>query len=403
MLFSIFPLFIRPSYKYIGPTTGEVLTSEGYVITIPAATTARPIVTPPPYVPPQTQRPYVPPQTQRPYVPPAVQTTRPTTRPPFRGDEYIPPHVGEPSNPTNNYLPPEKVPIYQDEKNEPIIPGDSTNNNPSVIRPTGPTAPPPLPPIQCPAATNCTEIQFCTSEGTISKTPVILTKDQETYRVPLSECRDAVRGFTGRCCRDLDYTDPWPTSILGQYNATILGFDDGSYKPESAPARLTQPVQRGQGQLSLPIPAATQQAYTRTPFLQGVNSQYSKSPYTPEPNSISQREKPAINKYQPTPQQSNNNRLQQSKQYLQPYQPAQPQQKPQQQPITHRHVQRQSEPVQIYQPIQPEQPEQPAFFQPIVAQEPTPSQPQIPYGQQRYTANPSNNGVCAARDTVSFR
>lgn len=396
------------------PTPGPGLTSEGYFIQTPAATTARPVYT--------TPTPYVPPR---------------NTPPPYKGDEYIPPkdnHIGEPSNTPNSYLPPNRG---EQDKSEPIP--RPSNDELSVIRPGGPTAPPPLPPIQCPAATNCTEVQFCTSDGVISKTPVILTRDQETYRVPLSDCRDLSRGITGKCCRDPDYVDPWPTSILGQYNATILGFDDGSYKPNpnelGAPARLTQPSQRGQGQLSLPIQGAqaTQQTYTRTPFLQGVNSQNYKSTNTPEPNSISPREKPATNKYQ-QPQSHNPPKQQyQPQQHFlsQPQQhqstgytnahplirhevSEQQQQRQPQQPIVHRHVQRQSEPIQPnYEPF----PTQPAFFQPIVAQEPQqflqtiqprqPLQPQQPVSQQQFpfdtqsfTKNPAN-GVCAIRDTVS--
>lgn len=277
---------------------------------VPPVTTQRPYVPPQtqrpitqkPYVPPQTQRPYVPPQTtQRPYVPPQTQrpiTQRPyvpvvvqtTTKSPFKGEEYIPPrdnHIGEPSN-TNIYtkIPP-KPERGEDQKSEPIQRPASSNEIPRVVRPG--EAPPPLPPIQCPAATNCTEIQFCTSDGVISKTPVILSKDQETFRVPLSDCRNIIKGYTGKCCRDPDYVDPWPVSILGQYNATILGFDDGSYNPERVKNNRPIPAApiRGQGQLSLPIAvtAQSQNSYTRTPFpQQPVNELFRRDKVTPYPN-----------------------------------------------------------------------------------------------------------------------
>ncbi|XP_037043970.1 inactive serine protease scarface-like isoform X1 [Bradysia coprophila] len=350
-------------------TPGEVLTSEGYVITVPKTkfpppppTTQRPYVPPQtqrpyvppttqreyvppqtqrpyvppqttqrPYVPPQTQRPYVPPQTQRPYAPP--QTQRPyvpprTTPAPFKGEEYIPPkdnHIGEPSNdnPYTNYLPPNKPERGEDEKSEPIE--NPSNVNQNIIRPNRPTerpqdAAPVEPPTQCPAATNCTEIQYCTAEGSISKSIVSLTKDQEIYRVPLSDCRNVEKGFIGKCCRDPDYVDPWPVGILGQYNASILGFDDGSYKPGAsgngkqerrngnrAPSRpndINIPsgsnqglvAIRGQAQLSLPIPqtSQTQNSYTRTPF-----------PQTNQPNQIFGRDKSPQNSIEPIASGSN--------------------------------------------------------------------------------------------------
>lgn len=333
----------------------------------------------------------------------------PVTRPPFKGDEYIPPQrdneIPQPSNNNNNiYLPPNRG----EDNKSPLIPGESTNTDQTIVRPPQNDEVIPLPPIQCPAATNCTEIQFCSAEGVISKSPVILTPDQETFRVPLSDCRDLSRGITGKCCRDSDYVDPWPTSILGQYNATILGFDDGSYKPDASagqPARLTQAVQRGQGQLSLPIPAQSQSTYSRTPFLQGVNSQYNKSPNTPEPNSISQREKPVTNKYQTSQQQHNvPNQPQQHQSTVYPVtthpliqhevSELQKQRQPQQ-PIVHRHVQRQSEPTQSFF----NQPQIPQFSQIQTLPQPV-SQQQFPFTTQQYTPNPSD-GVCATRDTVS--
>lgn len=78
---------------------------------------------------------------------------------------------------------------------------------------------------------NCTESQFCSSTGVISKTPVVLSPEQELFRVPVTECRNLERGFTGVCCRDPDYVDPWPVGLLGLYNPELLPFDDGSYKP----------------------------------------------------------------------------------------------------------------------------------------------------------------------------
>lgn len=105
----------------------------------------------------------------------------------------------------------------------------------------------------------------------------------------MSDCRNLAKGFTGKCCRDPDYVDPWPVSILGQYNASILGFDDGSYNPDKARTNPRPPAPiRGQGQLSLPIGAVTAQSqntYTRTPFPQPPQNQiFVREKVTPYPN-----------------------------------------------------------------------------------------------------------------------
>lgn len=68
-------------------------------------------------------------------------------------------------------------------------------------------------PVGCPAAMNCTDIQFCGIDGFISKTPVDIPPERELYRMPLSDCRDPLIGLDhGKCCRDPDYVDPWPSS-----------------------------------------------------------------------------------------------------------------------------------------------------------------------------------------------
>ncbi|XP_055592958.1 inactive serine protease scarface-like isoform X3 [Uranotaenia lowii] len=244
-----------------------ILTDEGYVVRVPenqylppegqnsnnnfqTAPPPRPPTTPSPppptttqrYIPPPTTPQYIPPSTTQRYVPPPTtqryvqQTTTqryfpppPTTRPPFTGNEYIPPReeIPAPSNTDPNAVRPP-----QDENPSPA------NDTPVVIRPNPPRpsppggdAPPPLPPVGCSAAMNCTERQFCSSTGVISKTPVNLTPEQELYRVPVTDCRNPEKGFTGVCCRDPDYVDPWPVGMLGLYNPEILPFDDGSYKP----------------------------------------------------------------------------------------------------------------------------------------------------------------------------
>lgn len=70
-------------------------------------------------------------------------------------------------------------------------------------------------PTACAAAMNCTDIKFCNSTGYISTTPVELTPAEEAFRVPLSDCRDPAKGLdAGKCCRDPDYVDPWPSSTF---------------------------------------------------------------------------------------------------------------------------------------------------------------------------------------------
>lgn len=180
----------------VPPPESTALTNDGYVVRVP------PNPLPLPSSPPlrvTTNAPiYLPPIS---YTPDASiqQTTR---LPPLRGE---------------------------DEKSLPIYPNTNTIEEQ-------------LPPVGCAAALNCTEPQFCTASGFISKTgPVVLSKDQEIFRVPLTDCRDPERGFTGKCCRDPDYVDPWPVSQLGQYNAQLFG-DDGSYKPTQVRApRPPQP------------------------------------------------------------------------------------------------------------------------------------------------------------------
>ena len=115
-------------------------------------------------------------------------------------------------------------------------------------------------PVGCSAALNCTNIQYCTADGVISRTPVILNPDQELFRVPLTDCRNPITKDVGKCCRDPDYTDPWPVGRTGQYVPEELNnvFDSGAYKPEpSGPLPVRVKVQQ-EGYV-LPQPSNTQQ------------------------------------------------------------------------------------------------------------------------------------------------
>ncbi|XP_029166368.1 inactive serine protease scarface isoform X2 [Nylanderia fulva] len=84
-------------------------------------------------------------------------------------------------------------------------------------------------PVQagCAAALLCVEEQYCTLEGVISQQPVTLTSKQLLRRVPLSSCRNSETGVVGKCCRDPNYVDPWPTGNLpANYTG---GFDEQGF------------------------------------------------------------------------------------------------------------------------------------------------------------------------------
>lgn len=191
------------------------LTADGYVIKVP-------------------DRRYLPSEPERPDEEPAqsgdnVQNL-PTQPPPVVSTTYLPAPTRRPVVPQRPSQRPQPVtaprpvtprPTPPRQRDE--IPQPDTNN-PAFLKV----------PVGCPAAMNCTSRQFCDASGTISKTPVDLSPEQAMFRVPLIDCQDRQTATDGVCCRDPDYTDPWPTEILGQYRPDLLGFDDGSYKPEAS-------------------------------------------------------------------------------------------------------------------------------------------------------------------------
>ncbi|XP_046975689.1 uncharacterized protein LOC124541826 isoform X2 [Vanessa cardui] len=162
-----------------------------------------------------------------------VTTPRPTVRPITAKPTYLPPPVSSTSAP--GYLPP----IGEQTINrETIVPPNPTYNEGSLYLDQNrqPVRPTPIPsdiPVGCAAALKCTPIEFCTAEGVISNTTVILTRDQDAYRVPLTDCKDIETGRVGKCCRDPYYTDPWPTNQLGKWVPGVFGGNDGKYVPDS--------------------------------------------------------------------------------------------------------------------------------------------------------------------------
>lgn len=147
-------------------------------------------------------------------------------------NQYLP--VPQPSQPSYDPAPNNEDPVF--------VPAPTTTTTrrpppPTQPRPTPPRttfAPaPPMIPVGCSAAMNCTRLEMCTAMGIISKTPVVLTPEQQIFRVPLTECLHPTTREQGYCCRDPDYVDPWPVGQTGQYVPEELNkvFDNGAYNP----------------------------------------------------------------------------------------------------------------------------------------------------------------------------
>lgn len=190
---------------------------------------------------PGTKRPEYQPTTPRPntYYPstPAPTIYNPPTRLPITTPQYLPPYSGSASaqsggfiqttrkpQVTGGYLPPNEIPSATSGRNEYLPPPDKEPDsniiNISVIPPNPPNPSPRFPkPVHdkdpsgtnpdetivrlstpkptdfplnttpyagCAAALKCVAEEFCTAEGVISETRVVLTKAQNDYRVPLT-------------------------------------------------------------------------------------------------------------------------------------------------------------------------------------------------------------------------
>lgn len=225
-----------PAYTdsdFAAASTSEVLTKEGYVVKVPSnqylpslpefnpdasntdSSRIKPEVRPQPQQPtPPPQRPIAP---QQPIAPQPIAPQRPIT------PVAPPPYQSQGSSPPPVRIAPVTPRPYQPAANQP---------RPSVV--TQDQAVAPIVPAGCPAAMNCTQIDYCSATAVISKTPVVLTEFQKAYRVPMTDCTIMPSRELGKCCRDPDYTDPWPIGRSGVYNADELNavFDSGSYKPE---------------------------------------------------------------------------------------------------------------------------------------------------------------------------
>lgn len=213
-----FKVFSLDSEASPAQSTSEVLTNEGYVVRKPTNT----------YLPVPEYNPA--PSNDDPIrLTPPPRTTRPPPPPPTR-----PP----PPPPTR---PPQRPLIPQPSEPRPFIPAP-------VVTPVG-----------CSAALNCTRIEMCSAIGVISKTPVILTPEQQLFRVPLTECLHPQTKEPGVCCRDPDYTDPWPVGRTGAYVPEELNavFDSGAYKPETTNVDVVRVKPPSEGYV-IPQPSNTQ-------------------------------------------------------------------------------------------------------------------------------------------------
>lgn len=198
--------------------------------------------TPAPYQP--TQAPYQPTQTPYKPTPPLYQPPEPEYLP----QPQPPAKIQTPAPPRAN-IPTQRP--YQQEANQPRPAIAFQDQSAQIV------------PAACAAAMNCTLIEYCDAIGTMSKTPVELTEFQKTYRVPMTDCMIMPSRELGKCCRNPDYTDPWPIGRSGIYNADELNavFDSGAYKSErqtsakrQAPARVA---------VNNPAVAATNQIVSR--------------------------------------------------------------------------------------------------------------------------------------------
>ncbi|XP_013176244.1 PREDICTED: uncharacterized protein LOC106124294 isoform X1 [Papilio xuthus] len=225
---------LKPGIPYLPPVdntnSGTNVVSSTVFPSTPLFTTPRPVSTPRPILP----RPVT---TPRPYTPVRpVTTPRPVSRP-----TYLPP-VSSTSAP--GYLPPVGE---QTINRETFVPSPDYNEGGIILdesRFPSTTRQPIVPvlneiPAGCAAALKCTPIEFCTADGIISNTTIILSRDQNAYRVPLTDCKDLATGRIGKCCRDPFYTDPWPTNQLGKWVPGVFGGNDGKYVPDNRDSSST--------------------------------------------------------------------------------------------------------------------------------------------------------------------
>ncbi|CAD6213169.1 GSCOCG00003948001-RA-CDS [Cotesia congregata] len=183
----------------------------------------------------------------------------------------------------NGYLPPDPSP----NPNDPIprFTNLPTTPKPRVTtqRPTAPPVPRNSEPVPvpthvqlgCAAALVCVKEEFCGMDGMMNPSPLGLTEEQLTRRVPLSDCKNPENGEIGKCCRDPNYVDPWPTGNLpANYSG---GFDDQGFPLNDPRPIPTSPIGVKRPAPSLPvkgrIPIKNVQAPVPNAIPQNINQQ----------------------------------------------------------------------------------------------------------------------------------
>ncbi|XP_017779365.1 PREDICTED: ovochymase-2 [Nicrophorus vespilloides] len=119
---------------------------------------------------------------------------------------------------------------------EPDTTPDNTNDVPTIITDDGNIHPVVILPT-CAAALKCVQEIYCTPEGFVSAVPVVLSDEQKLNRVPLTECADT-SGVAGKCCRDPQYKDPWPSANL------VNGIDNGQYREDPSLGQYSIDISR---------------------------------------------------------------------------------------------------------------------------------------------------------------
>ncbi|XP_011138425.1 uncharacterized protein LOC105182588 isoform X2 [Harpegnathos saltator] len=177
--------------------------------------------------------------------------------------------------PHDNVKAPEEVPIDYNQVPAGSSPQEQFRQGSAVdSEPVSPAANPAAsanPPIfqfpvqsGCAAALLCVEEQYCTLEGVISPEPVALTSKQLLRRVPLSSCRNRETGVIGKCCRDPNYVDPWPTGNLpANYTG---GFDEQGFPTFLNIAKVRPPTKKPQQPTkTIPKPPVKPPVFPETP------------------------------------------------------------------------------------------------------------------------------------------